>query len=102
MITSKLKSSFKSGEFWLYAVVVIGLFYLANKGITVEMITEKGTEYVSTFSSYMASAGALIAAVIFAVKRTYLKYQGIKADLEIALNTKAEDVKPPVAEPKDE
>lgn len=96
MLANKLKSSFKTGEFWLSAAVVAVLLYFAYRGYSVEQITTKGTEYATSISAYIAGAGAIITTIVFAAKRTYLKYQAIKAEIAIVIATPPEDVPPEV------
>lgn len=80
-----LKPSLKSGEFWLYAVVIVGLFYLNGKGVTPGKIASYGQLLVVKFEEYTTTVGPVALAVIFAAKRTYLKYQQMKNEVKLEL-----------------
>ena len=87
-----LKSSFKSGELYVVIVVIIGLFWLANKGITADNIADTSTQALEVVGGYITAGGAIITAVAFAAKRTWLKYKKIKADVVVAIGTDPADV----------
>ena len=81
----KLKTSFLSGEFWLFAGIALGMMYLEAKGISAADIRAHGEVFVVKAQDYVTSIGPLLLAVAFGVKRTILKVQKMKAEMTIQI-----------------
>lgn len=81
----KLKSSFLSGEFWLFALIALGMMYLEHKGISAADIKAHGEVLVVKMQDYLTTVGPLLLAVAFGIKRTILKIQKMKAEMAIQI-----------------
>lgn len=81
----KLKTSFLSGEFWLFLTIALGMMYLEKKGISAADIKAHGEVLVVKMQDYVTAVGPLVLAVAFGVKRTILKIQQMKADMAIQI-----------------
>lgn len=80
-----LKPSLKSGEFWLYAVAIIGLLYLNGKGVTPGTIADHGQVLVVKLEEYTTTIGPIVLTIAFAAKRTYLKFQQMKNEVTLEI-----------------
>jgi hypothetical protein len=81
----RLKSSFLSGEFWLFAAIAGVMLYLESKGITAADVQAKGELIIVKLQDWLAAVGPLLLAVAFGVKRYLLKAQQLKAELAVEL-----------------
>ncbi|MCB2218042.1 MAG: hypothetical protein KQH59_18425 [Desulfobulbaceae bacterium] len=81
----KLKSSVLSGEFWLYGLLAAAMIYLQSKGITAADIKAHGEALIIRAQDYVTELAPLVLAIAFGVKRTILKWQQTKAELQIEL-----------------
>ncbi len=81
----KLKSSFLSGEFWLFAVIALVMLWLESRGISAADIKAQGELFIVKLQDWVVTLGPLILAVVFGIKRTLLKVQQGRAELRIEL-----------------
>jgi hypothetical protein len=82
---SKLKSSFKTGEFWLILVIAAACLYLESKGISPSEVTEYGQTLIVKIRETLTAWAPVALAVFFGIKRAYLKTLHMRAELQIAL-----------------
>ena len=81
----KLKSSFLSGETWVYVLVIGGMLYLQTKGISAEDVVQKGKLIITKIGNDFAIYIPAGLAVINGVKRYLLKAQQLKAKMNVEL-----------------
>ena len=79
---TKVKSSFASGEFWLYIIVTLGCFYLSYRGYTVEDIKQYHDLVVAKIENFRVVWIPVIVSIVFAAKRTALKAYALWVELQ--------------------
>jgi len=77
-----IKPSFKTGEFWLYVLVILFCFYLDYKGYSVEDIKQYHDLVVAKIENFKVTWIPVIMAIVFAVKRTGLKAYALWIELQ--------------------
>lgn len=78
-----VKSSFKTGEFWLYAIVIVGCLYLNFvKGYSIDDIKQYHDLVVAKIENFAVTWIPVILAIVYAVKRTGLKAYAMWLDLQ--------------------
>lgn len=82
---SNLKSSFKTGEFWLLLAIAAACLYLESKGIAPSEVTEYGQTLVVKVRETLTAWAPVALAVFFGIKRAYLKTLHMRAELQLAL-----------------
>lgn len=81
----KLKSSLMTGEFWLYGAIAAAMLYMQSKGITAADIKAHGEALIIRAQDYVTELAPLVLAIAFGIKRTILKWQQTRAELQIEL-----------------
>jgi len=95
-VSEQLKSSLKSGEYWLVVAFVIGCMYLSHKGVSAEDITQYGEVFVAKVRDGANLVMPLISTLGWVGFRVYQKvmFEKVKIDrLKIELESEVEKLK---------
>jgi len=68
-----LKTSFLTGEFWMFLLAGMVMLYLDSKGMTVDDLAKRGDVFVAKVQEAASEYKYIIMATIFGVKRMMAK-----------------------------